>query len=464
MAVVLRNADFGLRILETPFGALFGVSVFALLIFWVCYPSHFLIADELAYFEQARAFSSGQDGAVDYPAGTGLLAAFFIWLGGNKAVFWSSFLCWLAGTWALSLALHKTGKPVGWALFPWLFIPALVFTRTLMSDMPSFALAAFFGLLCTAFPPNRKVMFLAGGVGGLSVLFRETNFLWVLPFALSFVLRKKMAWRWFMAGFCIGLLPRLISGWVLHQNPVYLRDPGIAFSWNVLPGNLLFYGLTLLVFLPGGLWFLWKTKHPWRAEIGICAGLFLLVYGSYGYDALAKSGYKGILLQARFMLPLLPFFGLSAAWTPVRLSQKTAAVCSALAILLFAGIQITGRMYNDAQQKISGALLKIPARSQISFSPDESRKYLNAMYGPSTILDGHALSDRVLQSRNIWYAHLISRSESADRVAKARAAFSDFYTRFEGWKIDQIDQVVLADGTNLYVWSAQKKDNNDEKR
>ena len=86
------------------------------------------------------------------------------------------------------------------------------------------------------------------------------------------------------------------------------------------------------------------------------------------------------------------------------------------------------------------------------------------MYGPSTILDGHALSDRVLQSRNIWYAHLISRSESADRVAKARAAFSDFYTRFEGWKIDQIDQVVLADGTNLYVWSAQKKDNNDEKR
>lgn len=440
------------------------VSVFALLTFGFCYPSHFLIADEPAYFQQARAFSSGQAGAVDYPAGTAILAAVFIWLGGNKAVFWSSFLCWLAGTWAVALALHKTGKPVGWALYPWLFIPALVFTRTLMSDMPSFALAAIFGLLCTAFSSSRRFLFLAGCVGGLSLLFRETNLLWVLPFGLSVLLRKKTAWPWFGFGLLTGLLPRLISGWMLHQNPFFLRDPGIAFSWSAIPGNLIFYALTLLVLLPGGLWFLWKNKNPYRIEIGTCVGLFLLVYGCYGYEALGKSGYKGILLQARFMLPLLPFFALAAAWTPLKFSQKTTTALWILAIPLFAGVQIAGRLYNGGQQKITNALLKTPDRFQISFSPDESRKYLNALHGPSTILDGNALSERVLQSRDIWYAHLIARSESADRLAKAKAARAAFYARFKGWNIDQLDQVVLADGTSLYVWRTQKKENNDEKR
>ncbi|MCB9316613.1 MAG: hypothetical protein H6569_10780 [Lewinellaceae bacterium] len=464
MAWDFRIAKPGRLFLKTPFGSLFLVSGFALLVFGFCYPTHFLVADELAYFEQARAFSAGQTCAIDYPPGTAILATFFIWFGGNQAVFWSSFTCWLAGTWALALTLHKTGKPVGWALYPWFFIPGLVFIRTLMSDMPSFALATVFGLLCTALSPNRKVLFSAGLVGGLGLLFRETNLLWVLPFALGIFFRKKTAWPWFWLGLLIGSLPRLIAGWALHQNPVFLRDPGIPFSWSALPGNLAFYALALSVILPGGLWFLWKSKNPYRVEIGSCVGLFLFVYGCYDYDALAKSGYKGILLQARFMLPLLPFFALLAAWTDLKFPRKTAVVFWVLACLLFASIQIAGRLYNAEQQKITTALLKIPFGLQISFSPDESPKYLNALYDPSTILDGHALSDQLLQSCNIWYAHLISRSESADREAKAKAALSAFYARFAGWDIDQIDQVVLADGTRLYVWRAQKKDNDEEKR
>lgn len=457
MAVALRIAVYGMRIFKTSFGSLFLVSVFALLAFGFCYPTHFLIVDELAYFDQARAFSTGQTSSVDYPPGTALLAAFFIWLGGTKAVFWSSFFCWLLGTWALALALHQNRRPVGWALYPWLFIPALVFTRTLMSDMPSFALAAFFGLLCTALSPKRSVLFWAGVVGGLGLMFRETNLLWVLPFALGIFFRKKLGWPWFGFGLLLGALPRLIAGWVLHQNPVFFRNPGISFSWSAMPGNLTFYALILLIILPGGLWFLWKSKNPYRIEIGTCAGLFLLIYGCYDYDALAKSGYKGILLQARFMMPLLPFLALSAAWAPLKFPRKLVVVCWVAAGLLFAGIQIAGRLYNAKQQKFTTALLKNPAGFQVSFSPDESRKYLNTLHGSSTILDGRALSGRVLQSRDIWYVHLISRSESVDRVDKAKTALSDFYSRFAGWNIDLIDQVVLTDGTRLYVWRVQKR-------
>jgi len=468
--------DYGLRIFKSPFAGLTLVSFFALLAFWFCFPTHFLIADELAYFDQALAFSNGQtsllrcapcDGSCqayrpsDYPAGTSLLAASFIWMGGPKAVFWSSFFCWIAGTWALALTLQWNGKATHWAFFPWLFFPALALTRTVMSDLPGFLLAAVFMLLLTAYPKNRWAMFGAGLVGGISLLFRETNLLWVLPFSVGILLRKKTHCLWFWAGLLAGLLPRLFFSWLLFQSPFFIRDPGIAFSWSVLPANLIFYGLVLLVILPGGLWFWWKSKHPYQAEIGLCLALFLLVYSGYGYDAFAKSGYKGIFLQARFLIPLLPFFALAAAWSPLVPWQKLRIVLPAAALLLFAGVQVIGRAYNTGQQRFTDALLNLPTTTHISLSPDESRKYLNTVHGPSTILDGAALSDHALRCSDTWYVHLIARSESADRAKKAQAAQAAFLRHFKHWKMELHGQLAMTDGARLLIWKVQRLNHDD---
>ena len=451
-------------------------SLFVLIIFGVFYPSHFLIADELSYFEQALNWSGNQHELVqcppctgpcqttppaNYPAGTGLLAALFISVAGPKSVFWMNILLWLAGIWAIALNLFQQHKSLAWAAYPALFLPGLVLCRTLMSDMSGFALAAIFIWLFCAGRQSRILFFLAGCAAGLALLFRETNVLWSLPFLIGAMWRRETMWRWLWTGFAFGGLARLGAAWWLFADPFFVKDPGIGFSWTLLPGNLVFYVVVLSLLCPAGLWLWWKSRHPFRTEIGVGIALFLLVYSAYGYDAFDKSGYKGWVLQGRFMLPLLPFLTLSAASAGLVFFNKIKTTLVIAAGVFFLGVQIGGWRYNLEQQKFTQALQALPTNTHISFTPDESRKYLNALQGPVNLMDGANLRAGSLNCRPRWYVHTISRSESPDRKNKAEAAKHAVQHYFKNWKMQAVTDIRIFDGARLQVWQVQQFNNNE---
>jgi len=488
-----------------------GYSAVSLAVFWVAYPTHFLIADEVAYFEQALKWGSASPSTVsDYPPGTALLAAGFVYFFGSKAVFWSGLVAWLVGIWSLAGMLHRLNKPIVWALYPALFLPGLVLTRTLMSDLPSFALACIFLRLyvqstsqpvnqSTSLSINQSTRFVAGLVAGLGVLFRETNLLWAAPFLVGGVWREWSAnpttnpsskgeggyiqtylkysklgcicsrtrntqvirgqaslplgggvgggadsaiLLWL--GFLIGLVPRLAWGWFSFRDPLFVRDSGIDFSLSFLLQNLGFYVFALLVLAPGGLYFLLKNQSPYRWEITAAVALLLGVYGCYGYDAFAKSGIKGLVLQGRFLLPLLPFVALAAAATMPRLGQKVQIGIGATALVLFVGVQILGHAHNTEQQRITNALLQLPEQTHLSFTPDESRKYINALHGPQ-------IQHSTLNTQHC-FAHLITRSDSADRIKKTIEAEAAFQRYSSGRKTTLVTDLTIRDGTRLRVW------------
>ncbi len=520
----------------------------ALGVFTATYPTHFLIADEVAYFEQAlewgkTSISNSQPSWIgrpqgsplqpivsDYPPGTALLAAGFISLFGPKAVFWSGFVAWLIGIWALTGLLHRLNKPVAWALYPALFLPGLVLTRTLMSDLPSFALSCIFLFLFTNQstsqpvnqptnqPINQSTRFVAGLVAGLSLLFRETNLLWALPFFVGAFWRARVnptpnpspegegglssnnpnypgseahtshpgifqecmdvaplpfgggvgggvdtraAWKMLWLGFAIGLLPRLAWGWFAFGDPFFVRDSGIAFSWSFLPQNLGFYLLTLLVLAPGGLYFLVKNKSPYRWEISVAALLFLGVYGCYGYDAFAKSGYKALVLQGRFLMPLLPFVALAAAETMPRVGRNIQFGSGVLILALFIGVQMLGHAYNSEQQRITDALLQLPTRTHYTFTPDESSKYFNALHGNQALI---VPTQHAKPNTQHCFAHLITRSDSADRIKKTAEAEVAFQQYFRGRETTLVTDLTIRDGTRLRVWRIQQTTRDEQTR
>ncbi|MBL7799039.1 MAG: hypothetical protein JNJ90_21245 [Saprospiraceae bacterium] len=522
------------------------------------YPTHFLIADEVAYFEQAIEWAGASPSVIsDYPPGTALVAAGLIGLFGPKAVFLCGIGAFLVGIWALAGMLCRLDKPVVWALYPALFLPGLVLTRTLMSDLPSFALACIFLRLYiqptgqpvnqstsqpinlstsqpvnqpTSHPANQSPLFAAGLVAGLSVLFRETNLLWALPFLVGAVWRARgnptpnpspegegsyiqTYLKYFMSGcihsqtriiqiirdvaplppgggvgggvvwlgFIIGFLPRPAWGWFSFGDPFFVRDSGIAFSVAYLPQNLSFYLFALLVLMPGGLYFLVRNKSPYRWETTASVLLFLGVYGCYGYDAFTKSGWKGLVLQGRFLLPLLPFVALAAAETMPVVGRGLRYGIAAATVLLFAGVQFVGHAYNLEQQRITDALLRLPAGEHLTFTPDESRKYLNALHTPRLTTSSRLTSAEPLiicrttgsrptnpaptqnskpKTQNC-YAHLITRSDSADRIKKTAEAETAFQRYFHGAKTTLLTDLTIRDGTRLRIWRIRQTDHNE---
>ncbi len=473
---MLFSGNGGFRFWRNPTTRCGFALLAAIAIFGCFYPNHFLIADETAYFDQAMAWSAGArtiqhcppcPGTCTttlpggYPAGTALLAIPFLWLVGPSGVFWCGLLAWVAGTWGVFRALAEDKKDTLWAAYPWFFLPGIILTRALMSDLPGFALAALFIWWYGKGTRKPIYCFGAGAAAGLGLLFRETNLLWAMPFLLGAIGRKLPERRLLWAGFGAGLLPRLVSGWLLYGHPLYLRDPGISFSISHLPGQLSLYLLMLLIVAPGGLYLLWKSNWRYRTETWAAIGLYVAVYGCYGYDAVAKSGYKGLVLQARYLLPLLPLLSMTAAHSNLRLAGFAGwkrAIIPITAGIFFIAVQWSGWRYNSEQQKFTSALYGLPTQRHISFSPDESRKYINSLYGPGVVYDGTSFPLHHLTCDSVWYLHLISREESADRRVKAQASLGRLQAAFrDSLPLPLIDQ-RLMDGTRLRIWKWENPD------
>jgi len=158
------------------------------------------------------------------------------------------------------------------------------------------------------------------------------------------------------------------------------------------------------------------------------------------------------------LLPLLPFLALAAAETLPVVGRGFRCGIAVVAVALFAGVQFSGHAYNLEQQRITDALLRLPTQAHLTFTPDESRKYLNALHGLHLLQI--PTQNPKLNTQNC-YAHLITRSDSADRIKKTAEAETAFQRYFRGAKTTPVADLTIRDGTRLRIWRVRQTEHNE---
>lgn len=434
---------------------IWGVALFYLLVFFIFYPEAMLIADEKAYFEQSYALARGKIytewemldlGYIPkhYPLGTALYGAFFIFCFGSKAIFLSGFLALLIAFFALASLLRRRRYHPCWSILLFLFPPAILLSRQIMSELPSLAILSIFLLLVFSYNLKNPIYaLLTGLLGGLSLAFRESNVLIIAPFLLGLVLRRKSRPTFLMIGGLLGFALRLISAKTVYGNWFYMKDPGVGFGLSHLPSNLFIYVLALCVFVPLGLPALFRYSKIWATEIHIAVWSFLLFYLCYGYNGWPDSGLYALILGPRFFIPLLPLLIIAIAdWAKDRriiLWRKLLPLGGLLAILLSnAGSAWLGQSHAS----LISQLYQRPAAMHYLDLSGPAYKYVSNLYGSLNHRHFNAKSETPITD-TIFYVHFFEKPRQTEKKEWKNSfqnqAAADTTTTVDGLRLISIE-------------------------
>jgi len=454
--------------------------VLAYLLLFLIWPPHTLfISDEVDYFEQALAFSEGQrylqqtDPVTglqteylpsQYPPGTSLLLAGLYQLGGKKTVFLLG-LCSLVFAFLLVVRLlqHWKYDPI-FALVLFVYPPSVLLSRSLMSDMPSLlivtvGISLFFS---KKLPATRQAGFL-GAIAGLSLLFRETNLLILAPLLVALIWRGRTATvlSWAVAGFLLGLLPRLLLAQWLFGDPFFTKDPGVYFHPKYMLSNAPLYLGALMFFVPAGLWTVYRYRGPDKYLVRGIVGLFFLFYLNYGYNGCLNSGLKCLILGPRFFIPLLPFFALAGADFFQKQRPEHLKVVKAIYLCVaFVAISITtlsSVLYGQSQRSIIQQLHTRPTHLHVMDLQGDLSKYINQFYRPVLAKDVSWLRDT--QAVKHWLEeatpielHLLLRYENETRRTSSNNKLHRARQLMAPYLVQDSSQITLWDGSQLTTW------------
>ncbi|MBN2537565.1 hypothetical protein JXB37_04755 [candidate division WOR-3 bacterium] len=316
-----------------------GLVVFALL--WLAFfPRTFAIVDEDAYLTQALLLRQGRltyddsgippphmtvftDGraASKYPPGNSLLILPFT-LPGWRLAFLAGLALALLGAWLFRRLLEEVepGADRAWSLL-WLFYPtAVLFSRTLMSDLAA-AVFTLAGFLLVA----RRKWFFAGLVLGLGCLVRYSSGILAVA-ALALALLSGRGRLRSTALLALGLVPgaALCLGWNWHayggplQFPMYLTG---RFHWAYLGRNLSFYLPALLALYPLMLLAPLAVRRGRRLLVALPAGALIAAYLFYDYLP-GGAPAEQLLVGLRFLLPAIALLALGYAAALDRVARE----------------------------------------------------------------------------------------------------------------------------------------------
>lgn len=335
-------------------------------VFLVYYPPTCAIVDESAYLSAAYAFQQGtvfydraginqehmsteiNDHQVSrYPPGNSLLLLPFTLIDW-RFVFIRGWLMAGIAFILMILCLRHYHLPEIYAI-SLLFHPTLLlYSRTIMSDLPAlvFILAGLYAGL-------HKKAFIAGLLFGLSVALRYPNLIIPVTMAAFFLFKKEIRMAVvFTAGVVLGLLPLLIYN--LQVFGVWWGSAlvyGTSFSGHYLPHSLSRFVFSLLLLYPGLLivFFFWRSPDRWYWWSP--ALLTLLFYSFQGYHEDAGNWGINLVMNLRYLLPVIPVFLLSAAGALNRRPQFDRIVSSALVLLVLPLFLISRRHQDFLREK-----------------------------------------------------------------------------------------------------------------
>ena len=389
--------------------------------YFVYFPHIYATEDDASYLAQAyalrhghltldslhqnvvQAFTVGHHLVSQYPPGMPALlaaASLFGWtaaLGVNLVVI-------LATCGIVAYLLRRHRLPIVFALL-YLFYPtAVLFSRTVMTDLLSGLLVA---AAIAAVIDKRPLV--TGLLLGTAVLVRDANVLAcvTVPAGVLFDVwrhgdradRGRQALRW-SARYGIGLVP----GAAVAFTTYYAVDGGQSlshtgqFALHYLPHHLPHLVVGLLVMYPLMLFAPLFLRSPARSAVLLTSYGFLVLYGSWFFQDQGSSASQTLVLAQRFMLVALPLFVLAYAdaicsiarrlgLARVRPLLRLAVTGAAAAILVVASfaIQRTDQHHAAALLSVRTALLKAVNSTDLLVCDKEVAKLILPQWGSRDI-------------------------------------------------------------------------------
>ena len=345
-----------------PHFLLWGAALFVVGLFIYFYPPIYGYRDEALYLAMAYVLRAGTI-FIDktpfpmllwidrlghqlplYPLGNSILLIPFTWISW-KAVFMMGCIVHILN-WRIFTKIAKLlecGSPLASMLF--LFFPPFIFySRTLMSDLPSLTL--FLGAFYIFYPPKLSD-WIAGALLGLSLFFRVSNVLILIPFILGLIWNghEKRTWGSLLS-FLFGLVPFLIMTSLYNY---YVYGAAFLFGYSKLftgmnyftldffKEHLVHYAMSLNVMYPLMLILALLNRKIWKIEIMGSILIFYLFFSAYYFHDQFPGRMATWAFGARFLFPVFPFLILAYADTLNSFLQRLPA---GIRVTLLSGLGI----------------------------------------------------------------------------------------------------------------------------
>lgn len=421
--------------------------LFYIVIFFIFYPRITAIVDENAYLTQAFLFKSGKlvydQGNIPapiltfdmrdvgghivskYPIGNSLWLVPFLSAGlGWRAVFLSGLLCAVIGTWLIALILRSIDPGIDpvWALL-FLFYPTVVvFSRTIMSDLPAtiLVLGSFYFLR-----RGSNWVFLSGFLLGMGALFRYPMLVLVIPFLVLLFLHKRQFKGVFL--FLLGLLPLILLILIYNRYAFgsFLRVPmwrTDRFGIEYLPHHLLFYSIPLVLWYPLMLFSPFLATKGHRPTLFLPPLTLLLFYATFSFTPSVKNLFEQVVIGLRYLLPALPFFiigfalGLEQIIKNIRINPSGLKLGLIIPALIAVVLQFHHHRYLKNQEFYAKTLLAVVPPDGMVAGNKDVIELLNVAWGWRDWLPIDSLNNcRLLTDRPVYLAVLekSARTETA---------------------------------------------------
>lgn len=403
----------------------------------ICYPRTFAIVDEDAYLTQALLFRSGHvsyDGspiapphmtvAVNgrqvskYPPGNSLFLLPFT-LPGWRWVFVSGLLLAVTGTALFAATLRRLAPDVdtGWALLYLCYPAAVLFSRTLMSDLLA-ATLVLAGFCCLVH--GRRWLFLSGCALGSACLVRYTNLVLLPAFAgLAFVHRRRARDTPLLV---LGAAPFLVLVALYNSYsyggplrfPMYLTG---QFAAGFFVRNLGYYVINLLLLYPLMLIGPLAAGRRNLLSLGLPAIALLLPYCFFSYVHETSVLGERLTIGMRYLLPAVPFFLLGYVIAAERLLRRLAGAKAVrlVTFVLMLGLSVALQFRHDRYLRRQGSYRDLLYRSV----PEEALLICN---GDVSELVSHAWGSRRYR-RFVEFNTPIPVASAIDSAGSAYAAY-----------------------------------------
>ena len=304
-----------------------GAALLYVVIYMIFLPESYSIMDESSYLAQAFAFRSG----VFYIDTAGISSVMSYSIGGSHHVIsqyppgWPfllsifSLISWkfalsinlfshLLSFWIVVLLLRYFKSPVWFAVLYLCHPTAVLYSRTVMSDVPSGMLVAACTLFCL-----RRQYIITGVLLGIAMLVRTANVL-VCPLLLfgmfiEPVLKKELSLKKGIFQVVRPALIMLISaipfilaaffyqkiiqdgGWARYARPGDL-------SLKNFPSQFTGYAFELMVLFPGMLFVPFFTRRAGHGIILVVTYGFLLLYSLYFFHDVARVIFRNVYFES----------------------------------------------------------------------------------------------------------------------------------------------------------------------
>jgi hypothetical protein len=272
-----------------------------------------------------------------------------------------------------------------------MFLPVAVLGRTGMSDLPGAAVVVSSLFLLTRAPERNPI---AGGgfLAGLSLAFRDSNLIFIIPTILKCVLRRERVIL-LAAAIVLGVSVRLGLAALLQGNALTLRTPYV-FTLSGAAGRAVLYGFALTLLVPGGLVAVGLYRGPGRALILASVGTPFLFFTLYSYFGQYSGFLRSLVLGPRYIIPLVPLAAIALASLveghvpQEKQKRRLELLILAAAAIVTCAVHPVLHAWSERQATLVRALYdQTSPEATLVTEPGATAKYLNGLYGQRVLTD-----------------------------------------------------------------------------